>query len=128
MSSRSNRVEFIAIPVVLVVFAILFGLMLAADAGAWACVTFTTALVVLGLVAIGWAISRRRHPPVSDAPATTRRRRITGGATYQVLVLADESLAASAFEQENRSTRGRPAGRGVRRRSGAALAARPLDR
>ena len=75
MKNDSSRTEFIAIPVVLVVLGVLFGLMLAADIGPWALVVFVTALVVLALGVIAAVVRRRRHPPAFDAPSTARGRR-----------------------------------------------------
>ena len=94
---RSRSVEFIAIPVVLVLLGVIVALMLAAEAGVWAWTLVLIALVAVGLLAIGLAISRHRHPPAFDAPPPPRPS--TSG-SYRVLVVADESLPADSFRAE----------------------------
>ncbi len=100
MKNDSSRTEFIAIPVVLVVLGVLFGLMLAADIGPWAWVVFVTALVVLAVGAIAVVVRRRRHPPAFDAPSTAPRTAAAADGRFRVLVVADDSLTAPAFEAE----------------------------
>ena len=108
MKSDSSRVEFIAIPVVLVLLGILLVLMLAADLGTWAWVVVTVALIVLGIVVIAAFARHRRHPPAFDAPPTTRSRPASASATYRVLVVTDESLEAGAFRDVGAHAGGRP--------------------
>jgi GABA permease len=100
MKSDSSRVEFVAIPVVLVVLGIVFALLLAADAGVWAWIAVTTILVVLGILAIGVFARRHRHPPLLDAPPTTRRPLALATDSYRVLVVADESLGGKRLRDE----------------------------
>jgi hypothetical protein len=98
MRNDSSRVEFLAIPVVLVILGIVFALMLAADAGVWAWIVVTTALVALGVLIIGIVVRRHRHPPALDAPPTAPRPSASGA--YRVLVIADEGLTGRAFQDE----------------------------
>jgi hypothetical protein len=88
---HSSRVEWIAIAIVVVVSAVVFALLLAAEAGVWSWVIVSTALVVVAAVAIGMLVSRRRHPPAFDAPRPTRSQASPDG-VYRMLVVADESL------------------------------------
>jgi hypothetical protein len=67
-AGHSSRVEWIAISIVVVVSAVVFALLLAAEAGFWTWMISLTALVVAACVAIGMLVSRRRHPPAFDAP------------------------------------------------------------
>ena len=107
MKGASQRVEFVAIPVVVVVLGVIFALMLAAEAGAWAWIVVTTAFVVLGLLAIVLVIRRHRHPPAFDAPHGASTPSASG--TYRVLVIADESLTPQALqEQIDPHSAGRP--------------------
>jgi hypothetical protein len=99
MKNDSSRVEFLAIPVVLVVLGVLFGLMLAADTGVWAWVVLVVGLLVLAGVVIAVAARRRRHPPALHAPPTTPARPGSSG-DYRVLVIADESLTPEAIQAE----------------------------
>jgi hypothetical protein len=98
MKNDSNRVELVALPVVLVLLGVLFALMIAADVGPWAWAAMITALVVLGLLAIALVIRRHRHPAALDAPSATLAPSGTG--SYRVLVIADESLTAEAIRDE----------------------------
>jgi hypothetical protein len=98
MRNDSSRVEFLAIPVVLVILGILFALMLAADAGVWAWIVVTAALVALGALAVALVVRRHRRPPAFDAPATAPRPSVSG--TYRVLVIADEGLTGQVFQDE----------------------------
>jgi hypothetical protein len=100
-TKRSFPVEFLAIPIVLVVLGVLFALMLAADIGAWAWVVVTTVLVLLGTAAIATIVHRRRYPAGSDAPAThPAGPHHVPGDRYRVLVVADATLGAAAFQGE----------------------------
>ena len=98
MTNSSNRTEFIAIPVVVVVLGILFALMLASDVGVWAWIVSMAALVVLGALAIGIIVRRHRHPAAFDAPATATSASTSDA--YRILVIADESLTQRALEDE----------------------------
>ena len=98
MGNDSSRVEFLAIPVVLVTLGILFALMLAADAGVWAWIVVTAALVVLGALVIVLVVRRHRRPPAFDAPATAPRPAASG--SYRLLVIADESLTDEGFRDQ----------------------------
>jgi hypothetical protein len=100
MARESRSAEFYAIPVVLVILGVIFGLMIAADLGAWAWVVFWAVLVVIAVAAIAVAARRRRHPPALDAPSTGMRRTTSADDSYRVLVVADESLTAQAFTRE----------------------------
>ena len=125
-AGQSSRVEWIAISIVVVVSAVVFALLLAAEAGFWTWVIVLTALVVVAAVAIGMLISRRRHPPAFDAPRPTRSQAPADG-VYRVLVVADESLGNRVVTEETPAARRRRPTRGVRRRAGASLTTRPLD-
>ena len=70
---------------------------LAAEAGVWTWILVVTALVAVGLLAIGLAISRHRHPPAFDAPPPPPP---SASGSYRVLVVADESLTADSFRAE----------------------------
>ena len=96
---RSSRFEWIAIAIVVVVSAVVFALLLAAEAGVWTWVIVSTALVVVAAVAIGMLVSRRRHPPAFDAPRPTRSQAHPDG-FYRVLVVADESLGDRVVTKE----------------------------
>jgi hypothetical protein len=98
--SESTRVEFLAIPVVLVLLGVLVVLMLAADLGVWAWVVVVAALIVAGLAALALLARRRRHPPAFDAPAPARSAPASPSDAYKVLVVADESLRAGPFREE----------------------------
>jgi hypothetical protein len=99
MKRDSSRVEFIAIPVVIVLLGVIFVLMLAAEAGVWAWIVVTTALVALGLIAIGLVVRRHRHPSAFDAPATAPTPTSPSDA-YRVLIVADDTLSERAFRDE----------------------------
>ena len=98
-AGHSSRVEWIAISIVVVVSAVVFALLLAAEAGFWTWVIVSTALVVVAAVAIGMLVSRRRHPPAFDAPRPARSQAPPDG-VYRVLVLADESLTHRVVTEE----------------------------
>jgi len=98
-AGHSSRVEWIAISIVVVVSAVVFALLLAAEAGFWTWMIVLTALVVAACVAIGMLVSRRRHPPAFDAPRPTRSQASADG-VYRVLVVADESLGDRIVSEE----------------------------
>ena len=95
---KDNRVEFIAIPVVVVILGILFALMFAADAGAWAWIVVTAALVALGTLVLVMFARRRRRSPAFDAPQTVQSSSTSDA--YRILVIADESLTAGSLRDE----------------------------
>lgn len=98
-AGHSSRVEWIAIAIVVVVSAVVFALLLAAEAGVWTWVIVSTALLVVAAVAIGMLVSRHRHPSAFDAPRPTRSQAPADG-VYRVLVVADESLANHVVAEE----------------------------
>ena len=98
-AGQSSRVEWIAISIVVVVSAVVFALLFAAEAGLWTWVIVLAALVVVAAVAIGMLVSRRRHPPAFDAPRPTRSQAPADG-VYRVLVVADESLGTRVVTEE----------------------------
>jgi hypothetical protein len=98
-AGHSSRVEWITIAIVVVVSAVVFALLLAAEAGVWSWVIVSTALVVVAAVAIGMLVSRRRHPPAFDAPRPTRSQAPPDG-VYRVLVVVDESLGDRVVSEE----------------------------
>jgi hypothetical protein len=98
MRDGSNRVEFVAIPVIVVLLGTLFVLMLAAEAGVWAWIVATAALAALGLLTIALVVRRHPHPSGDDAPPPAYRSPTNG--TYRILVIADESLTDQALRYE----------------------------
>ena len=93
MNSESSRLEFIAIPVVAVLLGVLFALMLAGWAGAWAWILVTAGIFIL-LVVATVKLARRRSRAALDMPTTSPT-----GDDYRVLVIADGSLTAGAIEE-----------------------------
>jgi hypothetical protein len=92
--SRDSRVEWIAVSIVLLVLAVFFVLMLAAEAGVWTWVIVTTALATAGLLAIGYFASRSRHPSAFDAPRRPAASSSPADGVYRVLVVADANLGS----------------------------------
>jgi hypothetical protein len=70
--------------------------------GFWATVIVTVGLALIGIAAIIWWFTRRRHPPTADAPHV---QPVDDG-RFRILVVADESSTSPAFIDELRSHAG----------------------
>jgi hypothetical protein len=95
-----NRMEFAAIPIVLVVLGVIFAIMLLAELGTWGWVLFAVASV-LALVLVVVLVSRRhRHASDLDAPSTAAWRAAEPDGTFRVVVVCDDSCTSPAFVEE----------------------------
>jgi hypothetical protein len=70
--------------------------------GFWAAVIVTLGLALIGIAAVIWWSTRRRHPPAADAPHV---QPVDDG-RFRILVVADESSTSPAFVDELRSHAG----------------------
>src|SRR4249920_408993 len=98
MKNDSIRTEFLAIPVIVVIFGIGFALLLAATEGPWAWILIGIAGLVLAAIVLRIAERRHRHPPAFDTPRAARADESDGGdGTYRVLIVADEGCTSPAL-------------------------------
>jgi len=87
---RANRVEFIAIPVLVVLLGVLFVVFAVASIGVWAWI-ITGVVIVTAIVLVALRVARRAaHPPAADAPRPPEHR--PAGA-YRILVVVDANVA-----------------------------------
>lgn len=91
-----NKIEFAAIPIVVVVLGFLFVLFLAYDLGLWAWLLVGALGILLAALVARSAGRRMRHPAIDAAPEVSRVR-ATNDNVHRVLVIADESVTSDAF-------------------------------
>ena len=91
---KSGRVEFIAIPLMVVLLGSLFLVFAVSEIGTWAWIV--TGVVILAvIVLLAWrGVQSNRHPPAADAPRPAEHR--PPGA-HRILVVVDESAAPTAI-------------------------------
>ena len=97
---HETRREFSAVPVVVVVLAIVFAGAIGLWLGPWAALAVTVGVALVAIAAlIVWST---RREPLGDAPQVTP---IEDG-RYRILVVADERCATASFAEELRSHAG----------------------
>jgi hypothetical protein len=104
---KENRVEFIAIPLMIVLLGVLFLVFAVAEIGTWAWIV--TGVVIVGaIILLAWrGVERHRHPPAADAPRPTEHR---APGVHRILVVVDDSSAPAAIKAAVAArTAGRPA-------------------
>jgi hypothetical protein len=119
---KSNRVEFMAIPLTAILLGALFILFAAGQIGAWA--WLVAGLVFAGAICVAlWRAGRRQeHPPAEDAPRPAEHR--PPGA-HRVLVVVDDSCPPEAIRD---TVAERTAGRSAEAFVVAPAAGSQLDR
>jgi hypothetical protein len=90
---KSNRVEFMAIPLMIVILGLLFLLFAVADVGAWAWI-LTGAVIGAAIIMLVWR-GMTRHPPAADAPHPAEHR---APGPHRILVVIDDSCAPGAIK------------------------------
>ena len=94
---RSNRVEFMAIPLMVVLLGALFVVFAVAEIGVWAWI-LTGVVILAAILMLVWRVAERhRHPPAADAPRPAEQPRPAGA--HRILVVADESCAPGAIRE-----------------------------
>jgi hypothetical protein len=90
---RSDRVEFMAIPLTAVILGVLFILFAVSGVGVWAWIA--TGVLMFGITCfVAWrSVEHHAHPPADDAPRPAAQR--PPGA-HRVLVVVDESCPPEA--------------------------------
>ena len=116
-----NRMEFAAIPIVVVILGVLFAVMIFAEFGVWGWVVFGV-ISAAAVVIVAVILARRpTHASELDASTTSTRRAAEPDGTYKVVLVCDDSCIARVRRRGRRARR-RPAARGLRRRARAGLA------
>lgn len=96
MSNNSTRIEFMAIPIVVVLFGIGAVLFVAFEQGIWAWLFVGLAGILLAALVV--ARYTKRHPHrVADTPAPAVAAAPSADTAYRVLVIADESCVDPSF-------------------------------
>ena len=86
---RSDRVEFMAIPLMVVLLGALFVVFAVAEIGVWAWI-LTGVVILAAILLLVWRVAERhRHPPAADAPRPAEQPRPAGA--HRILVVADQS-------------------------------------
>jgi hypothetical protein len=94
---RSDRVEFMAIPLMVVLLGALFVVFAVAEIGVWAWI-LTGAVILAAILLLVWRVAERhRHPPAADAPRPAEQPRPAGA--HRILVVADQSCAPGAIRE-----------------------------
>src|SRR5262245_39923755 len=92
---RSNRIEFMAIPLMLVILGLLFLVFAVSEVGVWAWI-LTGVVICAVIVLLGWrGAQRNRHPRAEDAPRPAEHR--PPGA-HRILVVTDETCPPRAIK------------------------------
>jgi hypothetical protein len=95
-----NRMEFAAIPIVVVILGVLFAVMIFAEFGVWGWVVFGV-ISAAALVIVAVILARRpTHASELDAPTTSTRRAAEPDGTYKVVLVCDDSCTSPAFVEE----------------------------
>jgi hypothetical protein len=105
---KSNRVEFMAIPLMVVLLGVLFLVFAVAEIGVWAWI-LTGVVILAAILLLVWRVAQRHaHPPAADAPRPADQLRPAGA--HRILVVADESCPPAAIRETVEARRGgRPA-------------------
>lgn len=91
---KANRVEFMAIPLMVVILGVLFLVFAVSEVGVWAWI-LTGVVILAAILYLVWRVAdRHRHPPAADAPRPAEQR--PPGA-HRILVVVDESFAPAAI-------------------------------
>ena len=89
---KSNRIEFMAIPLMVVLLGVLFVVFAVAEIGVWGWI-LTGVVILAAILLLVWRVAQRhQHPPAADAPRPAERPRPAGA--HRILVVADQSCAA----------------------------------
>ena len=92
---KSNRVEFIAIPLMVVLLGALFLVFAVSEVGTWAWIV-TGVVILAAIILLGWrGMQRHRHPPTADAPRPAEHR---APGVHRILVVVDDSSAPGAIK------------------------------
>jgi hypothetical protein len=104
---KENRVEFVAIPLMIVLLGVLFLVFAVAEIGTWAWIV-TGVVILAAIILLAWrGMQRHRHPPAADAPRPAERR---APGVHRILVVVDESSAPAKIKAAVAArTAGRPA-------------------
>ena len=95
-----NRMEFAAIPIVVVILGVLFAVMIFAEFGVWGWVVFGV-ISAAAVVIVAVILARRpTHASELDAPTTSTRRAAEPDGTYKVVLVCDDSCTSPAFVDE----------------------------
>jgi hypothetical protein len=89
---KSNRVEFMAIPLVIVILGVLFLVYALAEVGAWAWIL--TGVVCAAIIAVLVWRAMQRHPRAEDAPRPAEHR---APGAHRILVVVDEVTPTRAI-------------------------------
>ena len=96
----NNRMEFAAIPIVVVILGVLFAIMLLGEFGIWGWVIFGV-VSAAALVIVAVVLARRpTHASELDAPTTSTRRAAEPDGTFRVVLVCDDSCTSPAFVDE----------------------------
>jgi hypothetical protein len=104
---KSGRVEFMAIPLMVVILGVLFLVFAVSAVGVWAWIV-TGVVILAAIILLAWrGVQRHQHPPAADAPRPADKHRVPGA--HRILVVVDESCAPGAIgEAVSARAAGRP--------------------
>jgi hypothetical protein len=91
---KPGRVEFMAIPLMVVILGVLFIVFAVSEVGVWAWI-LTGVVILAAIILLAWrGVQRNRHPPAADAPRPAEHR---APGAHRILVVVDESAATAAI-------------------------------
>src|SRR5947207_630738 len=91
---KSGRVEFMAIPLMVVILGVLFLVFAVSAVGVWAWIV-TGVVILAAIILLAWrGVQRHQHQPAADAPRPAEHR---APGAYRILVVVDESCAPAAI-------------------------------
>jgi len=92
---KPGRVEFMAIPLMVVLLGVLFLVFAVSEVGVWAWVV-TGVAILAAICLLAWrGVQRNRHPPAADAPRPAEHR---APGAHRILVVVDENAAPRAIK------------------------------
>jgi hypothetical protein len=119
---KPGRVEFMAIPLMVVILGVLFLVFAVSEVGVWAWI-LTGLAILAAIIVLAWrGVQRSRHPPAADAPRPAQHR---APGAHRILVVVDESCAPAAIRD---AVAARAAGRSAEAFVVAPAAGSRLDR
>jgi hypothetical protein len=93
---KANRVEFMAVPLMIVILGVLFVVFAVSQVGVWAWIV-TGVVILAAIILLTWrGLRRHPHPPAADAPRPAAQR-VPGA--HRILVVLDESCAPGAISE-----------------------------